>query len=138
MVPTPVGMRCARCADVRRLPQFDVGAVLLVRSAVSGLAVSLVLWYVASFVPFLRFFLAIAVGAAVGEVMSRMARRRVSRMLDAGAAVVVIAGLLIVQAMRMPGGIGDIAGMLGQTRQPLIYLAIPAVVASFVAVKKLR
>jgi hypothetical protein len=136
MVQTPVGVRCRTCAQLKRLPQFDVGAGLLLRSGGAGLVVSLLAWLVIAFVPFLSFFLAILVGVAVGEVMSRLARRRSSRALDVTAVLVVVIGLLA--AYTALGGLSTVTQGLLDSPGFIIRLLVPAAIASFVAVLKLR
>jgi uncharacterized membrane protein YoaK (UPF0700 family) len=134
MVQTPVGVRCRTCAHLRRLPQFDVGPWLLLRSGLSGLGTSLVAWYIVSFFPFLRLFLSILVGVAVGEVMSRMARRRISRLLEVVAVIVIVAGIAIVYGVQF-----GLEGLpLASYRGALLTLGISAVLGSAVAVVKLR
>jgi sugar phosphate permease len=49
---------------------------LLARAVPAGLLVSALCWFVASFVPYLGFFVAILVGVAVSQVMGRLALRR--------------------------------------------------------------
>lgn len=137
-VQTPVGVRCRSCARLKRLPQFDVGPLLLLRSAVAGLSVSIVGWFLASYVGYLQFVFAILVGVAVGEVMSRLARRRTSRALEVVTVVVVVAGLAAAQVVRAFADLPFLVTALGQNPSFFIAFLFPAVVASFVAVVKLR
>jgi hypothetical protein len=136
MIQTPVGMRCRPCAGLRKLPQYQVSPVLLARSAAAGLLTSGLVWIVIGVVPYLRFFLAILVGLAVGEVMSRAARRRENRLLEAAAVADVIIGAVVAQAVY---GRLDVLTQLA-TAQPSIALSLllPLVIASFVAIVKLR
>lgn len=136
MVQTPVGARCRQCANMRRLPQFDVGAGLLARSVPVGLLTSVVAWFLVSVVPFLSFFLSILVGVAVGEAMSRTARRRTNLMLEALAVLDVVAGLAIVMAIS--GNLSPHLLATSASSRELIRYVIPAAIASFVAVLKLR
>jgi predicted PurR-regulated permease PerM len=108
-----------------------------VRAGVAGLVTSAVVWFLVAFVPYLRFFLAILVGVAVGEVMSRLARRRVSRALEVVAVIDVILGLLMVEAVAS-GSAGQALSDLALDQATLIASALPAAIASFVAVVKLR
>lgn len=137
-VQTPVGVRCRSCARLKRLPQFDVSPLLLLRSALVGLPVSIVAWFVASYVGYLQFVLAVLVGVAVGEVMSRLARRRTSRALEVLTVVVVVAGLGVAQVVRALAELPLLVTALGQSPSFFIALLFPAVIASFVAVVKLR
>jgi hypothetical protein len=134
VIQTPVGARCRECAQLRKLPQFQADPVLIIRSTVAGFAVSAVCWYFLSYVAFLRFFLSILVGAAIGETMSRLAKRRDNLFLEAGAVAAVVAGLLLVETLRF----SDFWTAAGIDQSVSVSLAIPALIASFVAVVKLR
>jgi len=138
LVQTPVGYRCRECAQLRKLPQFSVGPSLLARAVPAGLLISVLCWFVASFVPYLGFFVAILVGVAVSEVMGRLALRRSNRWLEACAVLCVVTGMIIaytIQGLRFgerlsTAGSGGIA--------LLLRFALPLVIASFVAVVRLR
>lgn len=137
VVQTPVGGRCAACANLRRLPQFEVGLWLIGRSFAGGLIVSLVGWFFLSYVPYLRYFLSILVGVAVGESMSGLARRRTNRVLEIAAVFAVVVGLFGVEMARTGLGFGIFQAM---SNEPGIgtSLLIPGAIASFVTVVKLR
>lgn len=134
MVQTPVGVRCKSCAQLRRLPQVDVGPVLLLRAGLAGLLISAVGWFVLSYIPYLRYFLAILVGVGVGETMSRLARRRMSRALEVMAVAAVLVGLVGTEALRFGSFFSD----LSQSTAVLVSLAVPGAIASLVAIVKLR
>jgi hypothetical protein len=133
MVETPVGMRCRECAQLRRLPQFDVGPTLLARSTAAGLAASVVSWLLVTYVAFLLFFASILVGVAVSAVMSPLARRRSNRLLEVAAVLDIVAGLIIALAIRTAGEGGVVLVPFGLTG-----LLVPILIASFVAVVRLR
>jgi hypothetical protein len=133
-IQTPVGYRCRDCAQLRRLPQFEVGAGPLLRATAAGFAVSVVAWYVVSLVVFLSFFLSFLVGAAVGEVMSRLSRRRSNVLLEAAAVVAVVGGLAAVTVLRFGPDVSHGPGY----QFTLVGLVFPAIIASVVAVLKLR
>lgn len=137
MIQTPVGMRCRQCAGLRKLPQHQVGSGLLLRSGAAGLTVSTATWLAVGVIPYLRFFLAIFVGFAVGEVMTRAARRRSNRVLEAVAVAAVIAGWVIAEAVY---GSTNRALLSALISQPTVVVSalIPLAIASFVAVVKLR
>lgn len=136
MVQTPVGVRCRSCARMKRLPQFDVAGWLLARSTGLGLLVSVAIWLPVAAVAFLSFFLAILVGAAVGEVMSRSAKRRDSTVLEVAAVLDVVVGMLVADFVL--GRLPDLA--VASLAEPgfVLTLLVPAAIASFVAVLKLR
>lgn len=137
-VQTPVGARCRSCAQLKRLPQYDVGLLLMLRSGLAGLVTSTLVWLLISFMPFLRFFLSILVGVAVGEAVSRLARRRVSRSLEVVAVVDVVLGLLLAEGIRLQDALYLFSAAQGQDQAFLLALGLPALIASFVAVVKLR
>jgi hypothetical protein len=137
-VQTPVGARCRSCAQLKRLPQFDVGLVLTARSTIAGFVVSVVMWLFTGYVAYLRFFLSILVGAAVGEVMSRLARRRTSRTLEALAVASVVAGLAISDLFRWRDNPHLLWTGLRDDPSFALTLLLPAAIASYVAVIKLR
>lgn len=137
MVQTPVGMRCRPCAGLRRLPQYQVGPLLLLKSVAAGLPVSAIAWLVVGVVPYLRFFLAIFVGFAVGEAMSRAARRRGNRLLEAAAVGTVIVGWFIADTLygQMAPGL---LTTIGTQPSFAMSLVVPLAIAGFVALVKLR
>jgi hypothetical protein len=133
MIQTPVGMRCRECAQLRRLPQFDVDARLLSRSAAGGLAASVLSWLLISYVSYLSFFAAIAVGFAVAAAMSPLAKRRTSRPLEAVAVFVVVGGYIIARYARFA-----LLGGLSLDRSATSGVILPLLLASFIAVLRLR
>jgi hypothetical protein len=133
MIQTPVGMRCRDCAQLRRLPQFDVVAPLLARSAAGGLAASTLAWLLVTYVSYLSFFAAILVGFAVAAAMSPLAKRRTSRPLEVVAVIAVIAGLFIAYFVRFA-----LLGGLPMSRLGSTGIVVPLLLASFIAVVRLQ
>jgi apolipoprotein N-acyltransferase len=134
MVSTPVGMRCRECAQLRRLPQFDVDARLLAGSAAGGLAASTLVWLLITYVPYLSFFAAIAVGFAVAAAMSPLAKRRTSRPLEVAAVIAVAGGFFIAHFARF----ALLGGLPFDLHGATISIVLPLALASFVAVVRLR
>ena len=108
LVQTPVGARCRECAQLRRLPTFDLPPRLFARGVLAGLGAALgvgVLW---SFLPVGRGFFSLVLGAVagfiIGGVVSRAANRRRNVWLKvvAGACLflAVVVSELAVPAMR--------------------------------------
>ena len=94
LVYTPVGARCRECAQLRRLPQFEVGPVRYLRAAGAVLAIAVVagmVWNVLPFGGFFSFILSGATGYFIGEGVNRATNRRQSTELKvmAGAGVVL-------------------------------------------------
>lgn len=89
MVHTSVGVRCKECANVRRIPTFDVSASYLTRAIVAGVAIAVaggVLFAILdSFlftVAFLPTIAVIGLGYAIGEGISLAVNRRRGRRLQ--------------------------------------------------------
>ena len=138
VVQTPVGGRCRECAQLRRLPQYEVGGWQALAAVTTGFVTSVLAWYVISFIPYLRFILSFLVGAAVGEVMSRLARRRANLVLEAGAVVAVVGGLVLVDAVEASALGLPLRAYLSGNPTVGVLVILPAVIASFMAVVKLR
>ena len=112
--------------------------MLAARSTIAGFLVSVVMWLFTGYVAYLRFFLSILVGVAVGEVMSRLARRRTSRTLETLAVASVVLGLVISDVFRWRDNLQLLwTGLRDDPSFALTFL-IPAAIASYVAVIKLR
>lgn len=82
MVRAPVGIRCPECANLKRLPTYDVPFTRYIIAMVSGLAVSVAAGFLWAFMvqatSFLLFSLLIsaAIGYAIGEVISLASNRK--------------------------------------------------------------
>src|SRR5437867_10301314 len=81
LVQTPVGARCRECANVRRIPTYNVSAGMLVRAASAAVAAGIVLggaWSLFNIVTY--FFYGVLVGLAIGfgsgEAVSLATNRR--------------------------------------------------------------
>jgi len=106
---SPVGARCRQCANIRRLPTYNISAAFLLRGAGAALAVGLAvggLW--ALLLPFSGglFFGAIVgvgVGYAVGEAVSVAANRKAGPPLQAIAAAGVVLAYLVRSAFLAAG-----------------------------------
>jgi hypothetical protein len=106
----PVGLRCPQCAQLRKVPTYDVPANLYPRALAAGLGTALLCGIVAEILPLfipifmVSFFLALVAGAIIGEAISRVAGYKRGRGLQvvAGASAIVgsLAGTLVVAAFR--------------------------------------
>lgn len=102
-VRTPVGIRCRECAQLRRLPMYQVGLLHYLLAALVALPVSFVAGLLMQQVgPFIAFFLGAAVGGFVAEVVYRVTRKR-----GKGLALLVCAS--IVAGALASGGLGLLA-----------------------------
>ncbi len=103
LVQTPVGARCRDCAQLRRLPTFNLSAGLYLRAAGAGGAAAAVIgliWASLPFVGWLGLLLGAVAGFLIGESVSRAANRRRSAYLKLPAA----AGVVLAYAVSEVGG----------------------------------
>jgi hypothetical protein len=104
LVHTPVGARCRGCANIRRLPTYNISAQFMLRglagAAVSG-AVLGGLWAIIPFGAGFYFglFVGLGLGYAVGEVVSVAANRKAGPPLQVVAALGVIIAYLVRDAV---------------------------------------
>jgi len=98
MVQTPVGARCPKCANLRKLPVFEVPATYYLRAVAAGLVSAGALGAVWAFIPFAGFFVLIigaALGFAVGEAISYSVNRKRGRGLQVIAGVSVLVAFIV-------------------------------------------
>src|SRR3990172_7674507 len=85
---TDVGARCPTCAPARKLPQFEVGFVFLLRGLAAALGAGAALGAVGGAllpggIGFLGFLLAAGLGYAIGEAVSAATNRKAGTTLQA-------------------------------------------------------
>ena len=137
MVQAPVGIRCRECANVQRMPTFDVSPSFYVRASLVGGTVAVasgLIWgfLVAAFPsPPMAGFLALAVGYAVGESISIATNRKRGNglMLLAGSYVV----LSLLSASIIHSGIFGLL-FVSYSFLPLLMLLL----AGYIAVRRVR
>ena len=102
LVHTPVGARCRECANVRRIPTYNVSTGILVRGVGAALVSGIVLgfaWWL--FNPLSYFFFGVvfglAVGYGVGEAVSLATNRRAGPPLQ----VMAVVGVGLAYAIRV-------------------------------------
>ena len=102
---TPVGARCRDCANIRRLPQYQISPAYLLRGLGAALGSGIVLgglWGVLlPFGPGFLFGLLVGfgLGYAVGEAVSAATNRKVGATLQALAAGGVVVAYLVRSAV---------------------------------------
>jgi len=133
MVMTDVGARCPDCAPRRRLPQFEIGPVFLLRGLAAALAAGAaagLLW--GALIPgglgFFSVFLGIGIGYAVAEPVSWATNRKAGPVLGALAAAGVLLAYVVRSLVAFSTALPthDIAG----------YIAL--VIGAIVAINRLR
>ena len=102
MIETPVGHRCRECANLRRLPTFEVSSLQYAKAIGTALGLGLALgvaWIFLRGFPFLggylSFFIALGVGYVMGETVSLSVNRKRGRDLQVVAAVGVFLAYLV-------------------------------------------
>ena len=93
LVQTPVGARCLKCADLKRLPTYVINPQQYIKAVGVGLVLAIVLgilWgLLQDFIPFLDLLTAICIGYAIGELISLSVNRK------RGAGLPFIGGLCV-------------------------------------------
>ena len=136
LVHTPVGARCRTCANVRRLPQYQVPPSYLARAvgtAVLAGAVLGALWAV--LLPFGVYLLigllaGLGLGYVVGEAVSLATNRKAGPPLQAAAALGVLVAFVVRDALLAAGVRGvDFADVLTNDVFGWVVVIIAVVVA---------
>lgn len=128
---TPVGVRCRECANLKRLPQYEVSLAYMARGLGAALVVGAVAGAIWGVIPFGFIGLIVGAGAGylVGESVSIATNRKV------GVQVQVIAGVGVLLAFVVRGAIlmslrnWEIADILLYDVFGLLALALAVVVA---------
>jgi hypothetical protein len=138
MVHTPVGARCRECANVRRIPTYNISSDIYVRAIASALSGGIAIGVVWAFFNIVTYFLfgalaGLAIGYAIGEIVSLGTRRRAGPPLQA----IAVGGVLIAFAVRTGLLLALADWTAHDVRTDLVGL-IAVTVAGFVAVGRLR
>jgi hypothetical protein len=138
LVHTPVGARCRECANVRRIPTYNVSAGLLARGVASAIGAGVVLgiaWWL--FNPLSYFFFGVifglGVGYGVGEAVSLATNRRAGPPLQAMAVAGVVLAYVVRVALLFVVG----SWMFRDLRMDLVGL-IALVLAAVIAANRVR
>ena len=102
MVQTPVGARCRECANVRRIPTYNVGTSHLLRAAVVALVTGVALgsaWAIFNPITFFFFglFAGLLIGFGCGEMVSLAANRKRGPPLQA----IAVGGVIVAYFVRL-------------------------------------
>ncbi len=102
---TPVGVRCRECANLKRLPQYNISAAYLARGFGAALVAGAILgtiWGVVipfSFSFFFGLIVGLGLGYGVGEAVSQATNRKVGLPLQVLAAGGVVVAYLVRSAI---------------------------------------
>jgi hypothetical protein len=100
LVETPVGTRCRKCANVRRLPTYSITPVQYLRAVAAGVGVAIAVgiawaWLrIAVDIPFLGFMTALLLAAGAAYVIAEVVSRVINR--KRGTPLQIIAGACFV------------------------------------------
>ena len=138
LIQTPVGARCRECANVRRIPMYNIGGLTLARAAGSalggGISVGIAWWL---FNPLTSVFFGAIVGFvagfAVGEIVSLGTNRKAGPALQA----VAVGGVVLAYLMRVALLFLTGVWAMRDLRADLFGL-IALGIASFIAAGRLR
>ncbi|MSQ15396.1 MAG: hypothetical protein EXR50_05990 [Dehalococcoidia bacterium] len=152
VVQTPVGGRCAKCANLKKLPIFEVHTKDYTKAVGFAVPTSLALGLIWALLPFGGYFSFIVsggVGYALGEVVSVGANRKSSIWLKVVAGIAVV--ICYISASALPlfislAGIHALTGLLvsnimvssiiGLLSNPFAWLTIG--IGVFMAIGRLR
>jgi len=138
LVYTPVGTRCRECANVRRIPTYNMSADTFVRAAAAavtgGIALG-ILWGLFNLFTYIFFgaIIGIAVGYGAGEIVSLATNRKAGPPLQA----VAVAGVVLAYLVRVGFLFGIDDWVFEDLRTDLAGL-IALAIAAFVAAGRLR
>ncbi len=138
LVQTPVGARCPSCANLKRVPTYQVSSRYYLRAIGAGLGIALATGLAWGFfqlvlpIFYLNLLLAGAVGFAIGEVISLS----VNRKSGTGLAVIGSAAAIISFAIYMVISGGIFSGELRLA--PIAFDILELLIAIFVSIARLR
>lgn len=127
-VRTPVGLRCPDCAGVRGLPTYATSTDALLKAVGLGLAVAVALGVVWSRIPDWGFYLSLALGFGVAEVMAWAVKGKRGRDLQLAGIILVLLALLISRYLlfdRYGLSLGDYSDLSDFGRQRLHVRLVP-------------
>jgi hypothetical protein len=94
-VRTPVGLRCPECAGVRGLPTYRTDSTSLFKGAAIGLAFAVAIGVLWGFIPDWNFYLCLAIGFTVAEMIARVSNGKRGHDLQAVAIGAAVVGMLV-------------------------------------------
>jgi hypothetical protein len=140
LVHTPVGARCRECANIRRIPAYNLSASVYVRAIAAAMGVGAatgVAWWLFNALTYggiFVFVVGIGMGYAVGETVSLAANRRAGPPLQ----VIAVAGVILAYAVRTGLLIVVDDWTLSALRVIDAFALVAVALAGFIAVQRLR
>ena len=128
---TPVGVRCRSCANLKRLPQYDLSVVYMARGLGAALVVGAfagAIWGVIPF-GFLGLLIGLGAGYVIGESVSIATNRKVGTRVQVIASVGVVLAFVIRSALLISLRNWEIADILLNDMFGLLAFGLAIVVA---------
>jgi hypothetical protein len=106
LVHTPVGARCRECANVRRLPQYNLGISTYIRGAsaslIVGIALGLAWFYFFKYTAFTGgLFIAAIIGLGIGYVVGGAVAAATNRRAGPPLQIIAAAGVVLAYFVRV-------------------------------------
>jgi hypothetical protein len=142
LIHTPVGARCRECANVRRLPQYNLSTATYVRAVgaavASGGVLGVAWWFFNLFTFVFGLFAVIAVGLGLGYVVGEAVAMATNRRRGPPLQIIAVGGVILAYVVRtalllVVDGIG-----FGELRVVDAFSLVAVVFAGFIAVQRLR
>ena len=144
MVYTPTGIRCPTCAQVRRMPQYELTAGVYLRDIPGAILLALAIGFLLSYAPGIAsgFFGGIIVGLVVAAGLKRVSGYKQGREMEIIAGATVILSVLasnFFSLLRFAGG-----AELGHVLQAVLNAqtlgsdALGIIIGIYFAVQQLR
>jgi hypothetical protein len=136
LIHTPVGARCRECANVQRLPQYNISTGTYVRAGIAAVIAGIgagVAWWFFNFFTYGWIFalmFGLAIGYVVGEAVALATNRRAGAPLQIIAVVGVVLAYLIRLALLVAVDDLSFGDLRGFEIFPLAAMLVGAWIAS--------
>jgi hypothetical protein len=138
MMHTPVGARCPSCAQVRRIPTYNMSSATFARAAGAALGAGVaigVAWAFFNIITYIFYgvIAGLAIGYVIGELVSLATNRKAGPPLQA----IAVGGVVLAYVMRSALLLGVGSWGLHDLRGDLFGLIVTGL-AGFIAAGRLR
>jgi hypothetical protein len=138
MVHTPVGARCPSCAQVRRIPTYNMSSATFARAAGAALGAGVAIgtaWAFFNIITYIFYgvIAGLAIGYVIGELVSLATNRKAGPPLQA----IAVGGVVLAYVMRSALLLGVGSWGLHDLRGDLFGLIVTGL-AGFIAAGRLR
>ncbi len=138
LVHSPVGVRCRECAQVRRIPTYNMSSTTFVRAGAAAIAAGAGIggaWAFFNVISYIFYgvIAGLAIGYAIGELVSLATNRKAGPPLQ----VIAVSGVVVAYLVRTGLLLGVGSWGLHDLRSDLFGLIVAAL-AGFIAAGRLR